>query len=168
MKTILAPVDFSDTTDEVIEKTTLMAKTFGASVTLMHVVGLEADMAGFVGDAAFMSVPVNSKVAEVQKVKAQEELDKRAQSLRDQGITVETVVETDYAAPAHCILEYLENNETDLVIIGTHGHGALYHLLLGGVAESVVRRAPCPVLVVHSIPHAERNQDKDTSGEGDE
>jgi nucleotide-binding universal stress UspA family protein len=49
------------------------------------------------------------------------------------------------------IIEYAVDHEIDLIVMGTHGRGALRHLLMGSVAERVVRSAPCPVLTVHAV-----------------
>jgi nucleotide-binding universal stress UspA family protein len=51
------------------------------------------------------------------------------------------------------VLDYAAEKEIDLIVMGTHGRGALAHMLLGSVAEQVVRRAPCPVLTVRHPEH---------------
>ena len=56
-------------------------------------------------------------------------------------------------APADAIVEYAKDSDIDLIVVGTHGRGVMGHLLLGSVAERVVRIAPCPVLTVR---HPER------------
>ena len=56
-------------------------------------------------------------------------------------------------APALAIVEYAKGSDINLIVIGTHGRGGMAHLLLGSVAERVVRSAPCPVLTVR---HPER------------
>ncbi len=58
------------------------------------------------------------------------------------------------SAPAYAIIDYAREHEVDLIIMGTHGRGAFQHLLMGSVAERVVRLAPCPVLTVR---HPERD-----------
>ena len=67
--------------------------------------------------------------------------------LRAQG----TVVTSD--APASAIVKYAKDSDVNLIVIGTHGRGGMAHLLLGSIAERVVRIAPCPVLTVR---HPER------------
>jgi hypothetical protein len=54
--------------------------------------------------------------------------------------------------PAWAIIEYAEAHDIDLIVMGTHGRGGMSHLLMGSVAERVVRTAPCPVLTVRSAP----------------
>jgi nucleotide-binding universal stress UspA family protein len=58
------------------------------------------------------------------------------------------------SSPAQAIVEYAKDHEIDMIVIGTHGRGALAHLVMGNVAERVVRLAPCPVLTVR---HPERD-----------
>jgi nucleotide-binding universal stress UspA family protein len=57
------------------------------------------------------------------------------------------------AAPALAIVEYASANGIDLIVVGTHGRRAVAHLLMGSVAERVVRTAPCPVLTVRHPEH---------------
>jgi nucleotide-binding universal stress UspA family protein len=56
-------------------------------------------------------------------------------------------------SPALSIVEYAQNHEIDLIVMGTHGRGALAHLVMGSVAERVVRLARCPVLTVRHPEH---------------
>jgi nucleotide-binding universal stress UspA family protein len=56
-------------------------------------------------------------------------------------------------APATAIVEYANEEGVDLIVLGTHGRGAVAHLLVGSVAERVVRTAPCPVLTVRHPEH---------------
>lgn len=156
MKQILAPIDFSDVTEQVLAKSAEMAKAFGASIALLHVIGLEADLAGFAGDAPYMNMPMSKEIVEVRKLKAAERMEELVKGLLDQGLSVECEVAIECARPASAVLESVRKHDADLIVIGTHGHGALFHLLLGGVAQTVIRCAPCPVLVVHSIPHKDR------------
>jgi len=55
--------------------------------------------------------------------------------------------------PAFAIVDYARGHEIDLIVMGTHGRGAVAHLLMGSVAERVVRTAPCPVLTVRHPEH---------------
>ena len=56
-------------------------------------------------------------------------------------------------SPPAAIIQYARDHDIDLVVIGTHGRGPFSHLLMGSVAERVVRTAPCPVLTVHHPEH---------------
>ena len=56
-------------------------------------------------------------------------------------------------SPAASIVAYAQASEIDMIVMGTHGRGGLSHLLLGSVADRVVRTAPCPVMVIRSDPN---------------
>ncbi|MEE2679027.1 MAG: universal stress protein, partial [Myxococcota bacterium] len=73
-------------------------------------------------------------------------LGRYAERVQARGTAVETVVREGY--PATVIVDEVDNLDADLVVIGTHGHTGLKHLLLGSIAERVVQQAPCPVLTV--------------------
>jgi len=76
-------------------------------------------------------------------------LEKLAAPLREEGVNVKTaVVERDVVAEA--IVDYAEQNDIDLIVMTTHGRSGLSRLVFGSVAESVVRHAPCPVLLIRS------------------
>jgi nucleotide-binding universal stress UspA family protein len=62
-------------------------------------------------------------------------------------------VTVTHNTPAAAIVDYAKTNRVDLVVLGTHGRGALAHLFMGSVAERVVRTAPCPVLAVRNPEH---------------
>ena len=87
----------------------------------------------------------------------QEDLEKAARRELERGITEDDreqlkavpVIETG-ANIAEAICGYAKTNAIDLIVTGTHGRGAVKHLLMGSVAERVVRTAPCPVLTVHA------------------
>jgi len=57
------------------------------------------------------------------------------------------------SSPAFAIVDYAREHEIDLIVMGTHGRGALAHLMMGSVAERVVRLAPCPVLTIKHPEH---------------
>ena len=57
------------------------------------------------------------------------------------------------SSPAFAIVDYAKDNNIDLIVVGTHGRGALAHIVMGSVAERVVRLAPCPVLTVRHPEH---------------
>ncbi len=143
MSTILVPVDFSDITPVVVEQAAAVAQATRGSLTLLHVALPEPAFVGFETGPIVVQEAVDRAFKEDQ-----ERLEALSASLSARGITVDHV-HTE-GATAEIILREARRLSARVIVMGSHGHGALYHLLAGGVTEAVLRRAPCPVLVV---PH---------------
>jgi len=146
-KNILIPVDFSDFSDKALEYALHLAEKFSARITLFHAVVLFQDDVG-----------EEQRLQDYEDwVKKREELiltqmNKNRVKAKNRGIIVETAVDRGVNA-ADVILEYLDNGNFDLIVMGTHGRTGLKHMLLGSVSEKVVRLSPLPVLTIHrSIP----------------
>jgi nucleotide-binding universal stress UspA family protein len=138
---ILVPVDFSDAARPVAEYARDMARDRGATVTLLHVVGVP--VAPF--DPAY-GVAADPKVLLDLQAAAEKGLEDLAALVRQGGVPVETRVVT--GAPSREIVRVAREIRADLVVIGTHGRTGLRHVFLGSVAENVVRLCPCPVLTL--------------------
>lgn len=140
MKTIVAAIDFSDATDHVVETAVEQAKAFGAKLHLVHV--LEPEPAytayGFTPD----EFPAMHAFHEEARKRATKRLEEVAAGVDS--------VERHLAegSPLHALLEYVKKNGIDFVILGSHGHGMVASLLLGSVAEGMVRKAVVPTLIV--------------------
>ena len=78
--------------------------------------------------------------------KAKEELDRLVKSNIPANVKVKTIIKT--GKPFMEVIETAANEDTDLIIIATHGHSGMEHILFGSTAEKVVRKAPCPVLTL--------------------
>ncbi len=135
---ILVPVDFSETAQHALDYARDLAQMFGAQVHLLHVVP-DPVAQGWAGEATGMIIPDLLRTWEADS-------DKRLQEIEVAGVTVERVTAVGHAFME--ILKYAGANGIDLIVMGTHGRGAVKHMLLGSVAEKVVRKAPCPVLTV--------------------
>ena len=139
IRTILIPVDFSEAVPALVHYAMELVRGRGAHVVLLHVVGppvaLVDPMQGSLMDPRVLTDLVD---------RARERLEGIAAGLA--GLTVEGKVLV--GSPARTIVEEAAATGADVVVVGTHGHSGLKHLLLGSVAEAVVRKAPCPVLVV--------------------
>ena len=135
---ILVPIDFSETAQHALDYAGDLAQMFGAEVHLLHVVP-DPVAQGWAGEATGMVIPDLLRTWEADS-------DQRLQDIAIEGVTVErvTAVGHDFVE----ILKYASGNGIDLIVMGTHGPGAVKHMLLGSVAEKVVRKAPCPVLTV--------------------
>jgi nucleotide-binding universal stress UspA family protein len=145
LRTILVPFDFSECSDEALQYGLELARRFGASLHLLHVV---PDPVAQPWAAEGFSVPVFEVVEKWQK-QAEERLRAAVPDADRHRVTVVSVIATPYAE----ILAYAAAHAVDLIVMGTHGRSGVSHLLLGSIAERVVRRAPCPVLTVRRPEH---------------
>jgi len=153
MKTILAAVDFSPITDLVVEQTAQIGKAFGSTVYLLHVAPPEPDFVGYEPGPQHVRDNVAKSIHEHHDVLHQ---------LRDRVAStgVETKVLLIQGPTVEKIVSEAQRVEADLIIIGSHGYGAIRQLILGSVSEGVVKDAPCPVLVVpRSLIEADEEQE---------
>lgn len=141
IRRILVPVDFSDAARPVVEYARDMARDRGASVALLHVVGVPATPL----DPAY-GVAADPKILQDLQAGAARGLEDLAALVRKAGVPVETRVVL--GAPSREIVRAAREGGADLVVIGTHGRTGLRHVFLGSVAENVVRLCPCPVLTL--------------------
>jgi universal stress protein A len=142
LKRILAPTDFSEFGKAALKCACDFAEQFGAELHLLNVV---EDYAAYYPDTTMMATAeftfdMQSMLADAGKM-----LD---QVPGDWGKDLTIVRSTEIGTPASGILRYAKEHEIDLIVVSTHGRTGLMHLLLGSVAEKIVRRAPCLVLTV--------------------
>jgi universal stress protein A len=144
---ILAPTDFSEYSKKAISDALELAQTFGAKLSLLHVVELPPyPIEGFVPPTMGADL-----LGDLER-QASAEL---AQVLPDaQEAKVEVTRAVAIGSPSQKIVETAEAEHVDLIVMATHGRTGLSHLLIGSVAERVVRTAPCPVLTIR--PPAEK------------
>ena len=144
MKTILVPVDFSDVTLKVVKAAVHLAKPFQSRIILMHVSELGPSLMGIGGGPDAVPVP------QTHEPKASTDYTERFARLQEMissiGL-VSTLVNLE-GIPIDLILSQAENLRVDLIILGSHSRGPLSHLFLGSVADGVLQRARCPVLIV--------------------
>jgi nucleotide-binding universal stress UspA family protein len=141
LQTILVPVDFSDVTPKVAQTATEMARAFGGKVILLHVAEPEPDFVGFEpGPQAVRSVVARDFRKEHHQLEALKE------TFVADGL--ETVALQIQGSLAEKILEEADTHGAGMIVMGSHGHGALYNLLAGSVTSGVLKGAKCPVLVV--------------------
>ncbi|MGZ9005244.1 MAG: universal stress protein [Burkholderiales bacterium] len=140
---ILVPVDFSACAKEGARYASRFATALGADVELMHVV-----TPPFVGADGCIATPELAQLLEAERSKAEEELESMINLLPLATVNAESRVATGTAVTE--LVARTSASDIDLVVTSTHGGSALRHVLLGSVAEELVRRAHCPVLVVPS------------------
>lgn len=138
-KKILIPTDGSDNTKEAINKGLEMAKMMDAEVTALYVVD----------QTSFINFPMDSTIVSVYSLLEKEGKD-AVEYVREEGakLGVKVTTKVDEGSPARKIID--ASRFHDLVVMGTLGRTGISKLLLGSVAERVVRFADCPVLVVRS------------------
>ncbi len=139
MRTILYPTDFSMDARPAFEVACALAGEGRGRLVVLHVE--RPPLASLGGTTLVPPLPI-----EYDREKLWERL-KDIQPLRA-GIAVEHRLE--YGDPATTILEVAQEISADLIVMGTHGRTGLRHLLMGSVAERVVRKAPCPVLTIRN------------------
>ena len=140
LKRILVPVDFSDSAASAIDYGSFLAKAFDAELVLVHVLELpfwSVEM-GFGAIPPPMSDEVRPAVLQ--------SLEESAAMPRDKGVAVRC--ELREGTPFVEIVRFAREAEIDLIVMPTHGRTGIPHVLMGSTAERVVRKAPCPVLVV--------------------
>ncbi|MFW6051678.1 MAG: universal stress protein [Myxococcota bacterium] len=143
---ILVATDFSEASQPAMEAAAAQAKAAGSRLTLLHVF----DPTPMIPPAA---IPAPRKMEESIAQELQERVDQELARLRGEVFSDVADVETKavrHANAAFAICDYAEKNGVDLIVVGTHGRTGLSHLLIGSVAERVVRHARCPVLTVPS------------------
>jgi len=142
ISTIVVATDFSETADLALKRAADIAKARAARVVIVHVTAFEYRP---VTGPEPWAIPPDYQNELRERV--MERLGKAADELQARGLKVETELVDGIAA--HEIVEAAARHAGDLIVIGTRGHTGLEHLLLGSVAESVVREAECPVLTIH-------------------
>ena len=144
---ILVPTDFSEVSDAAVRCASAVAAAFDASLTLVHVAEdlVEGSLKAGAGTAW----------SEAPQAKAEEEAKARLEACCAspdlQGRRVDCALLV--GSPIPRILEFAQAHAFDLIVMGTHGRRAIARMLLGSVAECVVRTSPCPVLTVRACQH---------------
>jgi nucleotide-binding universal stress UspA family protein len=141
---VLVATDFSETSDAALDYGREMARTFGSTLHVLHVADSVYLMYG--GETYTTVVPDLQEEVEAAARKRLEALLEH----EDSALHVKPAV-VAAISPAAAIVDYAGQHEIDLIVMGTHGRGAFSHLIMGSVAETIVRSAVCPVLTVR--PH---------------
>ena len=138
---ILCPVDFSEASAHAIDQAVVIAGWYKARITALHVVLPSAPpLPGWPA-----STDITAR-AEGDREQLRKETAARFSAAARAGIGLDVMI--DVGRPARCILERAADLRADLIVIGTHGTSGFEHLVLGSVAEKVLRKAKCPVVTV--------------------
>ncbi len=147
IKSVLCPIDFSDSSEHALTYAIALAQSYDATLKLLHVV--QPPLMSVPGDP--MVPEFSSEVMEDIAAASRRRLDEIATKTREQVANVETEIAT--GSPFVEIITVAKDQDVDLIVIGTHGRTGLAHVMIGSVAEKVVRKAPCPVLTVKHPEH---------------
>ncbi|HEY2742999.1 MAG TPA: universal stress protein [Polyangia bacterium] len=143
---ILVPTDFSDGSLQAFETALEMARDSGARLTLFHVHHVPASVFPDV------ILPIAPEMMRNVEHSVDIILERWCERARAAGVVADR--RTTFGATHEEICAAAEELGVDLIVIGTHGRGGISHVLLGSVAEKVVRKAPCPVLTVRAHMHS--------------
>src|SRR5262245_18638729 len=133
LKKILVPTDFGDAADVALNYAQALARTFGASIDLLHVAE-DASARMFAGEV-YVAVPPT--LQQDIEATARKQLEQRLVDNDPNPLSAQRIVIASNA-PALTIVNYAKETGVDLIVMGTHGRGAMAHLLMGSVAERVV------------------------------
>jgi nucleotide-binding universal stress UspA family protein len=149
IKKVLFPTDFSEFANHALPYAIKMAKTFNADLVMLHAVTVyEQDP----NDPHHQFPSLESYCAELRQA-ADSRFQVCIEQMGDTGVKVRKAV-VQGVSPHAAILGFLEDEgEIGMIVMSTHGRSGLSHMLLGSVAENVIRYAPCPVLVVKNPEH---------------
>jgi nucleotide-binding universal stress UspA family protein len=149
LKEILVPTDFSEPSEAALNYGRELARAFGAHLRILTVV--DTYTTAIVGPEGYIGGNLMEIQCDVEKA-ARSQLEALIDDEDRRDLDAKTVLLTS-STPAFAIVDHAKEAHIDLIVMGTHGRGGFAHLLMGSVAEKVVRLAPCPVLTVRHPEH---------------
>ena len=146
LKKILVATDFSEPSESALKYARAFAEQFGASIHVMHVM-----------EDPFLYAPTSEgylvppHMLEEMESSARSRLNSVLPPADREKFSAQLILK--HGSPFVEIVRYARDADIDLIVMGTHGRGPIAHMLMGSVAEKVVRKAPCPVLTVRHPEH---------------
>jgi universal stress protein A len=140
-KLILVPIDFSANSEQALDYACGLASKLGSTLRLVH---------AFAAPPKGLQVALSESILENLVKEHHDALEKLADARRERASFGEHTVEV--GDPRDTILDTVKALGVDLIVMGTHGRRGLSRVMMGSVAEDVIRHAPCPVLVVRARP----------------
>lgn len=140
MKTILAPIDFSPISKRIVDEAAQLARHLKGRLYLLHIVPPPiVTQSEYVTEkgAEFAALTVDAMAEELKKV---------ARPLEATGLVVETTAVLGF--PGEVIIEKARKLKADYLVVGSHGHGAFYDLIIGSTTSRVLKQADCAVVIV--------------------
>ncbi len=141
MKNILIPIDLSSVTNSTVEVAAHFAQGFGAKIWLVHVAAPDPDFVGFGTGPRYVR---DQRADELKKEHAQ--IQSIAEGLRSKGISAEALLVQGPTSAT--IIDEAGRLEADLIVMGSHGHGAIYKAFVGSVSQQVLGDSTVPVLII--------------------
>jgi nucleotide-binding universal stress UspA family protein len=138
---LLVAVDLSESTQIVVKKTEAIAKALSAKVWILHNAEPEPDVVEFKTDPQAARESLSKKFHGEHR-----QIQKIAKQLRKAGL--DTTALLVHGAAVEMILKEASELDVDMIVVGSHGRGAMYQLLLGSVSEGVIHKSRWPVIVV--------------------
>ena len=137
---ILAPIDFSQQAGQALDYAIAWGRQLSAQLILVHVVQSLSEV------GIDMAPALPSAHLETLEKELTRHLQGYLQRVEDAGVQGDLIIA--HGSPLDEIIEIVKARQIDLIIMGSHGRSGLSHLLLGSMAEKVIRLVPCPVLIV--------------------
>ena len=147
LRRILVPTDFSEYSQSALRYAAALAEKFGAQICLLHVI---QDLAVFIPDMITVAPPILPAPEQMTSA-VRDAFERLVNENRLEQLVSEREVRE--GNPFAEIVRFAREGKFDLIVMGSHGHTGLAHVLLGSVVEKVVRKAPCPVLTVRDPRH---------------
>jgi universal stress protein A len=147
---ILVPTDFSPPSAAALDYARILAAKFGSSLQLLHVIDDPTSESAFVADGF---APSTTDIRRALMDQARTRLDRLMTPV--DRTRYHAAADAVFGPPAQAIIDFAGATGCGLIVMGTHGRTGLAHLLMGSVAEQVVRTAPCPVLTVRQVTVAD-------------
>jgi len=145
MKTILTPVDFSPATRAVLATALELARTTGGDVVLLHAVQPPVITTDY-----GLSVEAMRETLALSEAAAKKQLAHLEKLVAAKGVEVKSRLTNGFAAGN--IIEAARKTRAAYIVLGSHGHTAVYDLLVGSTTHAVIKKAPCPVVIVPAVP----------------
>ncbi len=143
LRKILVPIDFSDYSKKALHYAVPFARQFNAKIYLLYVV----EPTIYPADFSFGQIGMPNVENEL-RTKGEQELQELIKNEIKNAVPSEALVKV--GLPFVEVVSFAKDEKIELIIVATHGHSGVEHVLFGSTAEKIVRKAPCPVLVVRS------------------
>lgn len=140
MKNIVVPIDFSDTTDVLIDGAVNFAKEIGGKICLIHVA--PADIGFAIGDMGFQYFPEIEKSEISEELSELNEIEKKVVA---KGVACEHLLKQGVSS--EIILDYAKEKDASYIFMGSHGRSGIYDVFVGSLTKDITRKSPIPVLV---------------------